>query len=317
MPGIAAGVTRDQAAFYWHLGDFRAIYTFDQDIQQRADRKAPLNISDYERMAWDDAIDNQLGVFSMPVFVGIGNHETIAPFKTREQFIVQFADWLNAPVLREQRLRDNPKDHRLKTYYHWIQDGIDFIYLDNATDDQFDNAQMRWFESVLARDAQDGAIRTVVVGTHAALPDSLASSHSMNNSPAGEESGRRAYRDLLKLQNENHKRVYILSSHSHFYIADVYDSPAWRANGGVLPGWIVGTAGAIRYALPKDLPAGHEAKTNIYGYLLATVNPKGQPAGTIRFDFHEVKEADVPAAVVSRFGPALVHDCFVNNSEAH
>jgi hypothetical protein len=29
MPAIAAGVHQDQAAFYWHLGDFRAIYDFD------------------------------------------------------------------------------------------------------------------------------------------------------------------------------------------------------------------------------------------------------------------------------------------------
>ena len=26
MPAVAAGVKRDNAAFYWHLGDYRAIY---------------------------------------------------------------------------------------------------------------------------------------------------------------------------------------------------------------------------------------------------------------------------------------------------
>jgi len=31
--------------------------------------------------------------------VGIGNHETIPP-KTREEFVLTFADWLNAPAIR-------------------------------------------------------------------------------------------------------------------------------------------------------------------------------------------------------------------------
>ena len=32
MPAIASGVVHDGAAFYWHLGDFRAIYKFDEDM---------------------------------------------------------------------------------------------------------------------------------------------------------------------------------------------------------------------------------------------------------------------------------------------
>jgi len=45
MPAIAAGVTHDGASFYWHLGDFRAIYTFDEDLEK------PLNIITYETTA--------------------------------------------------------------------------------------------------------------------------------------------------------------------------------------------------------------------------------------------------------------------------
>lgn len=37
----------------------------------------------------------------MPFFLGIGNHETIPP-KTRDEFVATFADWLNAPEIREQ-----------------------------------------------------------------------------------------------------------------------------------------------------------------------------------------------------------------------
>jgi len=33
MPAIAAGVHKSGAVFYWHLGDFRAIYTFDDPVR--------------------------------------------------------------------------------------------------------------------------------------------------------------------------------------------------------------------------------------------------------------------------------------------
>ncbi len=32
MPAIAAGVHKSGAVFYWHLGDFRAIYELDEDM---------------------------------------------------------------------------------------------------------------------------------------------------------------------------------------------------------------------------------------------------------------------------------------------
>ena len=71
--------------------------------------------------------------------------------KTRQEFLLQFADWLTAPVLQRQRLADNPRDRRLRAHYHWIDGPVDFIYLDNATADQFDSAQMTWLRGVLQR----------------------------------------------------------------------------------------------------------------------------------------------------------------------
>ncbi|HYT32239.1 MAG TPA: hypothetical protein VEO37_06570, partial [Thermoanaerobaculia bacterium] len=32
MPAVAAGARAAGASFYWHLGDFRAIFDFDQDL---------------------------------------------------------------------------------------------------------------------------------------------------------------------------------------------------------------------------------------------------------------------------------------------
>ena len=74
----------------------------------------------------------------------------------------------------------------MKTYYHWHQQGIDFIYLDNATADEFDPGQITWFEKILAADKQDGSTKAVVLGMHAALPKSSAAGHSMNNWRVGE-----------------------------------------------------------------------------------------------------------------------------------
>lgn len=311
MPAIAAGAKKDQAEFYWHLGDLRAIYGPDEDYKAEPEHRGrPVSMDSYLNDAWPDFIQSQIAPFDpLPFFVGIGNHETKAP-KTRQEFVTQFAKWLDSPVLRKQRLADNPKDAGPMTYYHWIQGGVDFIYLDNATTDQFAADQMSWFQGVLRRTQANPRVRSVVVGMHEALPDSLAAGHSMNDSAKGTASGRQVYDDLLDFRRKSHKNVYVLASHSHFYMSGIYDTDYWRAHGGVLPGWIVGTAGAVRYALPEDAARAKEKKQKAYGYLFGSV----QPDGTIDFKFQEVMRQDVPEAVDQRFTPEFVDYCFEKNT---
>jgi len=313
MPAIAPRVMQSGASFYWHLGDFRAIYNFDEDIQHQPEHLAvPISISEYEQGAWNDFLQNQIAPFgSFPVFLGIGNHETIPP-KSREQYIIQFADWLEQEPLRKQRLLDNTNDHKLKTYYHWITGGVDFINLDNATEDQFDSGQLMWFENILLADSINPQIKTIVVGMHEALPESISRDHSMNQFSAGTDSGRRVYVDLVKAQNDAHKHVYVLATHSHYFMDGIFNTEYWRANGGVLPGWIVGTAGAVRYPLPPESSDAHTAETNVYGFLLGKVNANGE----IHFTFQHVNEPDVPASVVQRYKSEFVHWCFDHNSLA-
>jgi hypothetical protein len=313
VPAIASGARKDGALFYWHLGDLRATYTFDEDML--AERGGRISIASYLKDEWSDFIENQILPFgSMPFFVGIGNHETIPP-KTREQYLLQFADWLDAPVLRDQRLADDPKDHRIKAYYHWKQGGVDFVTLDNASEEQFDDAQVAWLEKVLERDRADAEVRGVVVGMHRALPNSFSCGHSMNESAQGVESGRRVYRDLLKWTKETGKAVAVVASHSHFVMDHLYDTPYWNnrdaGDRGVLPGWIVGTGGAIRYPLPPNLPPGVFAKSPAYGYLLAEVGSDGKAS----FRFKEVTRADVPDEVVAKFGAKTVDWCFAENQD--
>ena len=314
MPAIAADAIKHNAAFYWHLGDLRKISGPDQDfIEERTQQGKATDLADYEKHAWDDFVANQIKPWgNTPFFLGIGNHETTAP-KTRAQFVEQFRKYLDRPELKEQRLKDNSAEIQPRTYFHWIRDSIDFIYLDNATKDQLGPEQMKWIEGVLNRDGKDESIHTIVVGMHEALPESISANHSMNEYPRGIETGRRVYQMLLKIQNESHKVVYVLASHSHFFMEGIFNTPYWKANGGEIPGWIVGTAGAERYPLPPAAGDAKAAKTNVYGYMMATVNPEGEPPGTIKFKFEELKEDSIPADVLQRFTKPFVHECFAGN----
>jgi hypothetical protein len=172
---------------------------------------------------------------------------------------------------------------------------------------------MTWFEKTLQLDLANPHIHTIVVAMHEALPDSISENHAMDQFAAGIESGRRVYADLLKAQNEAHKRVYVLASHSHYFMDGIFNTPYWREHGGVLPGWIIGTAGAVRYALPPEKVDAKAAATNVYGFLLGAV----QPTGEIDFTFHQVNESDVPPAVVETYKPDFVHWCFAENSVSH
>jgi hypothetical protein len=313
MPAIAETAKKNQAAFYWHLGDLRLTSGFDEDIAHQPEHIAkPLSVAQYEQIEWPDYIDSQIKPFgSIPFFLGIGNHETVPPLKTREDFLLQFADWLDTPVLRAQRLKDDPSDYRMKTYFHWIDRGVAFYYLDSATADQFDANQVRWFERTLAKDLADPAITTIVTGMHKALPESISAGHSMNESPTGTESGRRVYADLLRARDEAHKHVYVLASHSHYYMDGIFITDYWKQHGGVLDGWIVGTAGAHRYALPPNSSDAHGALVNVYGSLLGTVQPNGE----IDFRFEQVHEQDIPESVTTEYGKDFVHWCFVDNTD--
>ena len=314
MPGIAAGVRADHAKFYWHLGDFRANYDFDQDLLAEPEfRGKHLAIADYQRIAWKDFMAQQLEPFGdTPVFLAIGNHELVAP-KTRTDYLQQFADWLDAPTIRAQRLRDDPTDHLLRTYYHWIQDRVDFISLDNASQDQFDDAQLAWIERTLARDESDTGVRTVVVGMHDALPDSISTGHGMNESAQMERSGRKVYDDLLKFRAKTGKNVYVLASHSHFLVEDAYNDACHPGPQSLLPGWIVGTAGAVRYRLPTNLAGAKQARTDVYGYLLGTV----QPDGRIQFAFKELTADHLPSTVIERYGSEPIKACFEQNKSPY
>jgi len=299
MPAIALGVLKSEARFYWHLGDFRAMYAVDEDM-------APISsMADYLERAWPDFLDKQIKPFgSLEVFLGIGNHETVRP-RTREDFLRQFAGYIDSPRLRAQRAADKDAGGA-RTYYHWVMDNVDFISMDNALGNTFDPAQMDWLRARISGIEQSKTITTVVVGMHEALPGSKGLSHSMCDAPAGVERGREVYEKLLGLEKAG-KKVYLLASHSHFVMDDVFNTPYWK--GKVLAGWIVGTAGAQRYRLPEGEGGGKIAKTDVYGYLIGTV----MSDGSVEFEFKELGLKDLQAASGGKYPDSLISFCVNEN----
>jgi hypothetical protein len=309
MPAIAGQVTASGAAFYWHLGDFRAIYQVDEDMAPPPAlhlNTPSLDLASYLPKAWPDFIEHQLGPFGkLEVFLGIGNHELISP-QTRSGYTAQFQSYLNSPRLATQRQADGDATGA-RTYYHWVMNHTDFLSLDNAGN-SFDADQMNWIRARLAADAKSGDIVTVVAGMHEALPGSKGLSHSMCDSSGGIDTGREVYNLLWDLQQSG-KRVYVLASHSHFVMDDVFRTSYWGDR--VLPGWIVGTAGAVRYRLPPGVVAGTISRTDVYGYLLATV----MSDGSIQFAFQQLSLDDLRGANAGKYPDALVGWCYNQNAD--
>jgi Calcineurin-like phosphoesterase len=311
MPAIAAHSTRYAPSFYWHLGDLRAIYKIDEDMAFAAQNKGEvLSCDNYQRRAWNDFVENQIAPFgNVPFYVGIGNHEVIPP-KNEDAFKRHFYDWLNLPALQKYRQLDR-EPLLPEAYFHWIQGGVDFIYLDNASN-FFSNDEQTWLIRRLQSATSNSEVKSVVVGMHEVLPDSIANYHSMGDNttePRARPSGENVYKALVAFRDQSKKPVYVLASHSHSYMENIFDTAKLKEKGPKpLSGWIVGTAGAVRYPLPAGAPP--TAKTDVYGYVLATVSADG----TIQFTFEEVRESDVPQYVQQRYPATAVPWCFAHNS---
>jgi Calcineurin-like phosphoesterase len=310
MPAIAAKVKAENDVFYWHLGDFRWIAEPDQDLIAMEHAGNPFSKEDYHKIAWDDFLARQIASFSpVPVFLGRGNHETVKPM-TREGYIEKFATLLDRPEIEAQRKADGANAAPIGPWYHWTRDGVDFITLDNASHDEFSDVQLRWLRGVLDRDlAPNSGIRTIVAGMHEALPHSTGSEHAMDDWDLGQRSGELVYTWFYDAQAAG-KHVYLIASHSHYYSPNIFDTPYWKQHSDmVVPGWIMGAAGARRYKLPRD--ADKAAKTHIYGYMQGSVHADG----SIDFTLNELSENDL---IQSRWPNApldAIHECYVHNAD--
>ncbi len=310
MPAIAAKVKAGHDAFYWHLGDFRWMSSEDEDMKAMETPGVPMSKAEYQQRAWDDFLTRQIATFgSVPVFLGRGNHETVPPM-TREGYILKFSALLDRPEIAAQRKEDGDAGAPVGPWYHWVHNGVDFITLDNATHDEFSDAQLRWLRGVLDRDLDPhSGVRAIVAGMHEALPHSTGSEHAMDDWDRGVRTGELVYRWFYDAQAAG-KHVYIIASHSHYYSPNVYNTGYWKEHSNrVVPGWIMGAAGARRYQLPRS--ADKTAKTDIYGFLRGTVHSDGD----IDFTLQELSEADLDQVKWKEAPAEAVHWCFAQNHD--
>ncbi|HVX56145.1 MAG TPA: hypothetical protein VHA37_00285 [Candidatus Saccharimonadales bacterium] len=309
MPAIAARVRAEHDAFYWHLGDFRWISQPDQDLVAMLNGK-DISKQEYRQLAWDDFLSHQAAAFAaIPVFLGRGNHDAIPPL-TRQAYIRKFSRFLDRPEVESQRQKDGSDAAPVGPWYHWIERGVDFITLDNSTKDEFSDEQLHWLRAVLDHDLAPGSgVNALVVGAHEALPHSTGAEHAMDDWDRGERTGELVYHWLYDAQAAG-KHVYWIASHSHYYSPDIYDTSYWRQHTNrVVPGLIIGSAGAHRYTLPKTARKG--AKTMIYGLVQGTVHPDGR----IDFALKELSEQELINARWPDAPPAAIHECYIHNGE--
>ncbi len=310
MPAIAAKVNAEKDAFYWHLGDFRWMSQPDQDLEAMQPGGAKLTRPEYLPMAWDDFLTHQMASFgSTPVFLGRGNHETVD--RSREDYIAKFRSYLTRPEIVAQRKADGDENAPVEAWYHWTENGVDFITMDNASHDEFSEAQLKWLRSVLDRDLKpNSGVHTIVAGMHEALPHSTSSNHAMDDWDMGLQTGELVYTWLFDTEAAG-KHVYFIASHSHYYSPNIFNTPYWKQySNHVLPGWIIGTAGAHRYQLPKD--ADKASRTDIYAYMQGTVNADG----TIDFALRQISEDDMKQAKWPNAPLDAIHECHVGNSDS-
>jgi hypothetical protein len=309
MPAIAARVRASHDAFYWHLGDFRWMSQPDEDLQSMQPAGHPFDKGTYQRIAWDDFLTHQLASFGpTPVFLGRGNHENVSPM-TREGYTAKFASYLNQPDIAAQRQADGAAAAPIGSWYHWTHNGVDFITLDNASHEEFSDAQLRWLHGVLDRDlAPNSGIRGIVAGMHEALPHSTGAEHAMDDWPLGLRTGEQVYAMFQRAQAAG-KHVYLLASHSHYYSPDTFRTPYWESHGGIVMGYIIGSAGAHRYKLPSTARPG--AKTHIYGYLQGRVLADG----SIDFQLRELSESELMRQRWPNAPKDAIHECYVHNAD--
>jgi hypothetical protein len=312
MPAIAADVKAEHDAFYWHLGDFRWMSEPDQDLLAMQPSGSQISTATYQQHAWDDFLTHQMAAFgSFPVFLGRGNHDNIKPM-TREGYIAKFSGFLDRPEIAAQRSADGAAAAPVGPWYHWTRDGVDFITLDNASREELSDAQLKWLRGVLDRDLEPhSGIRTIVAGMHEALPHSTGSEHAMDDWDLGQKTGELVYTWFYDAQSAG-KHVYLIASHSHYYSPNIYNTPYWRERSNkVVPGWIIGTAGAHRYQLPRG--ADKTAKTHMYGFLRGTVHADG----TIDFALHQLSENDLVRHRWPNAPLSAIHECYVHNADGN
>lgn len=314
MPAIAAASRAQHAAFHWHLGGFRHGSKVDKDALFLRVMQTPggvPGILDYAGVAQGDVREHQIKLFAGErIYTTFGAPEEERPL-TKYQFQITLREQFEYPELVAQRAADGDRlanGHGLSPpYYHWRERNVEFISIDTSSERWPEPAQQRWIERVVTRAIVDERIRTVVVATHEPLPHSRAL--EVDCPPRAVVERREGLYQTFARVAAAGKRIYLLSASQHYFLNDLYATPYWQSaehGAVVLPGVMVGTAGAERMLAPGSPP---DAAPGDYGYLRAEVAADGE----IRFAFVPLTRAELENAPGSDFEPGLGKACSEGN----
>ncbi len=162
------------------------------------------------------------------------------------------------------------------------------------------------------RQESNPEVKSVVVGMHEALPDSIANYHSMgDNLPtAGPSERRKRSIKLCWLSATKATSPSTCSPATRIFIWRIFSTRAKLKENGAkpLPGWIVGTAGAVRYPLPDGRTAARRRRMS-----MDTCWPRFQPMARSIYvrGIARIRRSAVRAAALSG---DRVPWCFAHNS---
>ena len=194
-----------------------------------------------------------------------------------------------------QRKADGTATSRCRPWYHWTHNGVDFITLDNA-----EHGRVLGCAVALAAGgagprsgSRTRAFAPLLPGMHESLPHSTSSDHAMDDWDLGIRTGELVYTWLYDAQAAG-KHVYIMSSHSHYYSPNIYNTAYWTQHTN-------DSVAGHHHRLARERIATASAgsrqgvEDRIYGYLQGTVHADG----TIDFALHELSERDLVEAQVA------------------
>jgi len=161
VPGIARrgnagdcgnGRRKIRPAFYWHLRRLRAHLL----LSMKTSNTSPNISRNRYRLRITKALRGPTSStarlrFRIDSFLlGIGNHETIPPLKTREDFLLQFADWLAHACVARASLEGQPAGLRpgklifIGSTARWRSTTLTALAPSNLTPPKWAGSSGRW-----------------------------------------------------------------------------------------------------------------------------------------------------------------------------
>ena len=271
MPAIASGVLASRSEFYWHLGDFRAIYAFDEDMVPPALIGTAAQTADHHHLR-----DHCLARFHRsPVRALWHTSHPAEPRESRDhparhaRTIPAYnlpTGWIHLRCAHSACRTIRRIINCARTITGSIAISIS-SRMDNAGPDKFDAAQLTWFHSVVDRAEKSPAIQTLVVGMHAALPGQLGRRPQHEQLGAGQRDRPPGLRRVVARADRRAQESLPPGQPLSLLYGRCVSTPL-PGKARCCPDGSWAPPGAVRYRLPAGIAAraeGHDRRLRLYG----------------------------------------------------